>query len=506
MPAVAWAEGEVADTMERVLIPPCFPDAATRDRVREWLNRVGFREAQLCAAVGVHRWSDLGRLGTAERIRRVRELERPEGLALELLWLGRVVEIADAGTAFGGPALRALEASGLVARENDHLRPLVALSPVGDLVFAYDLKERHRSRAVDYVLGPGAVTRLMVDLMLEEPVEATLDLGCGAGILGAVATGHARRVVATDVNSRAVAFSRFNLALNGLEHVECREGSLFEPVRRERFDQIICDPPFVLSPAHTFLYRDGGPDLTRRIVAEAAAHLTPGGTLQMLIEWPEHEGGDWGGEVAGWVEGSACDAWLMRFNSESIGAYAERWLRQEYETEIPEEALASWVAPLRARGIGSVGGGLLVLRPAAEAVARTCFRDAPPVERQGLAGSLARWLACQAFLGSLADERALLDSLLSAAPGLERRDVRSIAGEGWSPPRRELRLRSGLCFGAGVDPIAAEVVGLLDGRRTPREALALLCASLDLPPEAFLEGLPGALRRLVELGLLLPPG
>ena len=48
--------------------------------------------------------------------------------------------------------------------------------------------------------------------------------------------------------ARALAFAAFNAALNGVGNIEFREGSLLEPVTGERFDLIVSNPPYVISP------------------------------------------------------------------------------------------------------------------------------------------------------------------------------------------------------------------------------------------------------------------
>jgi hypothetical protein len=68
----------------------------------------------------------------------------------------------------------------------------------------------------------------------------------------------------------------------------------------------------------------------------------------------------------------------------------------------------------------------------------------------------------------------------------------------------ELRLTRGLRFSARVDPVAAALVGLLDGRRTVREAVSLFADRHRVPPELFLEDLPRAVGQLLHLGLLVP--
>jgi release factor glutamine methyltransferase len=72
-----------------------------------------------------------------------------------------------------------------------------------------------------------------------------LDLGCGTGVLAIEAARTARRVVAVDLNPEAVRCARINAALAEVEdRVELREGDLFAPVGDERFDVVVCNPPY----------------------------------------------------------------------------------------------------------------------------------------------------------------------------------------------------------------------------------------------------------------------
>ncbi|WP_457615192.1 HemK2/MTQ2 family protein methyltransferase [Methanopyrus sp.] len=74
--------------------------------------------------------------------------------------------------------------------------------------------------------------------------ERVLDVGTGCGIQGLSAAAEGCEVVATDVNPAAVQCARWNAHLNDLE-IDAREGDLFEPVRGERFDVVLFNPPYL---------------------------------------------------------------------------------------------------------------------------------------------------------------------------------------------------------------------------------------------------------------------
>src|SRR5689334_1620832 len=130
------------------------------------------------------------------------------------------------------------------------------------------------------VLGVGGASTTLAGITVRKPVAAALDLGTGSGIQALHAASHAGRVTATDVNPRALEFTRLTLALSGAAPADLREGSLFDPVGAETFDLIVSNPPFVISPGARLTYRDGGmggDDLCRTLVQQAGEHLAEGG-------------------------------------------------------------------------------------------------------------------------------------------------------------------------------------------------------------------------------------
>lgn len=484
--------------------PPSFPDESTRDRVRDFFSSCGYREAGLRPRVAGPQPLRNGVERRRYLEQRIERFEGTLGALLRTFLLGRTLSAEGAGSILGPEATEDLTASGFLVDEGSSLRPAVMLSPVDDLLIAADLRDRHRGGAVDYVLGPFGVTRSLAACALPGRVSTALDLGCGSGVLGAGVAHRATRVVATDVNPRAVAFTRFNAELNDLPNLDVRQGSLFAPVQNDRFDLILCNPPYVLSPHRTFMYRDGEMGICRRIVRQTPRHLTERGTLQMMVEWPERDRSDWRAEPLSWIDGVPCDAWLLRLYSFRAHEYARHWLEQEYRKPPPEEATASWIEHLERLRAASVGGGLLVLRPQRSSTPVRLFRESPRVGRKGAAETLEGWISAQSLLASLGDPEELLEVPLAPAPGMESVRRRAVDGDGWTESERKLRLSRGFRFEATVDPVIEEIVGFLDGRRTPLEALERFADGHGVEVGPFLPGLPGALCRLLELGLLVP--
>jgi len=212
------------------------------------------------------------------------------------------------------------------------------------------------SDRADLVQGVTAAARTLAGLLVRRPVGAALDLGTGCGVLALTMARHARRVVATDVNPRAIAFARRSAALNGVRTVDWREGSWYAPVRGERFELIACNPPYVVSPDTRFVFRDGS-EATEGVVRGAGEHLVPGGIAQLLVNWV-HPPADWAGPLRGWIP-AGCDALVVHHASMRPRQYAETWASS------PED-VARWLAWYREEGIEAIGAAMVLLRRRAD--------------------------------------------------------------------------------------------------------------------------------------------
>ena len=171
------------------------------------------------------------------------------------------------------PLATALE-HGLVESDGDVVRAAVDIRPYGDdddnnWYLVSDLSgglhaqgQGHPVRA-DHVLGVGGASTTLAQLTIRDGFGSALDLGLAAGVQGLHLSTHVGRVTGTDRNARALRLAAMTAELSGVAPFDLREGSLFEPVAGERFDLIVSNPPFVVSPDSAteggrFVYRDSG--------------------------------------------------------------------------------------------------------------------------------------------------------------------------------------------------------------------------------------------------------
>jgi hypothetical protein len=319
----------------------------------------------------------------------------------------------------------------------------------------------------------------------------------------------ADRVVGVDVNPRALAFAEFNAALNGLENVELREGSLFEPVAGERFGLVVCNPPYVISPETDYVFRDSGlpgDSFCEALVRQLPGALAEGGHGVALIAWAHRRDEDPSSPVRRWVEGSGCDALLLRYSSTDPLEYAAGWNRTHART--PDSfaaALERWSAYYEELGIEAIAWGGLVLRRRSAGGPNWFWHHRPSSRRIGSASEqILRLFAAQDLLRRNGDARGLLSQRLALAVDHAFEQSGPLDDGGSPSEPTVLRLDGGLCFRLEIDAPTVALLARLDGRRTVGDAIAeLAAASTGVDPERLAEiSVPGV-RRLVELGFLV---
>jgi hypothetical protein len=216
---------------------------------------------------------------------------------------------------------------------------------------------------------------------------------------------------------------------------------------------------------------------------------------------------DWREPPTAWVRGSACDAWLLRYESLDPLTYAAQW-NQSLRASDPADyaaALDRWLAYYRRRGIEAIAFGAVVLRRRAAPAGGNWVRSAEAAHGPaGAAGAqIRRVFAAQDFLAGLAPGEA--DGALLAAPlrpaDRHRLEQTLIYRDGAYAVRdAALVLDEGVGLRGAVDLRALHVLLRLDGRRalgglldeafeaTGLDAAALRAAVLETTSRLFADG------------------
>lgn len=487
-----------------------FREPALYDRFRELLQREGFTDEGVTERLGIERIRAVSAQDVPLLLERTAR-GTPQDVLMRLFLISVPVS-AEMGRRTLGPAwVEELLWAGLIAEHGGQITGNVQLLPFEGFYLASDVPRRvEGGLSADFVMGIGSSSLTLANFTIRQPVGRSLDLGTGCGFQALLASRHSEEVVATDRNPRAVRLATFNARLSGCGNVQCREGDLFAPVRGQTFDLVVTNPPFVISPESRYIYRDsglGGDAITETIVRQVAPFLSEGGFCQILCNWAHFRGQDWRQRLARWVEGTGCDAWVLRSDTLDAGAYAAKWIRHT-ERDAPErfaDRFRQWTEYYARAGIEAISGGLMTLR---RRQGRNWFRaDDAPTKMRGPAGqSVARGFALWDFLQQYPDDEALRQVVLRRSPDCRLTQVLAPCDEGWRVEQMEMTLQRGLAYSGAVDPYLAHLTARCDGKRTVHQLLTELAQATGEDLATLAPACLRVIRHLIAQGFLLPPG
>ncbi|MFF0744242.1 methyltransferase [Streptomyces sp. NPDC004111] len=502
-------------------LPESLPTPQNAARLRDALLAAAFTADGLLDLLGAPAYSALARGETVPALRATRG-DGPLATLVRLFLLQESVPAARAAEVL--PVDLCL-ADGWLAADADtgELRGRVDVRPYGgdegqDWFIVSDLGRAvggaggAGTREEGVVLGVGGASTTLAGITVRTPVGSALDLGTGSGIQALHAAQHAVRVTATDLNPRALDFTRLTLALSGAAQAELLEGSLFEPVGEATYDLIVSNPPFVISPGARLTYRDGGmggDDLCRTLVSGAGQRLNAGGFAQFLANWQHVEGEDWKDRLRSWVPRD-CDAWIVQREVQDITQYAELWLRDggDHRTDPAEYAARyeAWLDEFEERKTTGVGFGWITLRkrpaelPGEPSV--TVEEWPHPVE-QPLGPVIRAHFERQDYLSGhddaalLADRFVLADEVVQEQIGVPGQE---------DPEYVVLRQNRGMRRATRADTVGAGFAGVCDGTLSAGQILDAIAQLMDEDPVLLRDRTPEAIRSMVEQGFLVPLG
>lgn len=226
----------------------------------------------------------------------------------------------------------------------------------GGKLFHADLMDRHCSP--DFVLPIGPSAKFLAHMMIRKPVVSALDLGTGCGVLGILAADNASVITATDINPRALEMTQLNAQINGIANIETLHGSYFEPVYGRRFDLILANMPYVITPQSRYLYRDmvsvNGMD-SLALIHQIPRYLQTNGFAQINLSWTHPVYQNPWEKVMDAIQGTGMDGMLFLAADFTAEEYAAFWLEGQ------DEKIDEWAGWYRSHGMERIALGHLVL-------------------------------------------------------------------------------------------------------------------------------------------------
>jgi SAM-dependent methyltransferase len=486
--------------------PLALDDADGIEELRRALDRAGYRIEQIEDVLQVEHLSSRP-ADVALQLRRLAP-SAPFGTLVRLFLLGAPASRADAEAAFAPMPMQRLVALGVLEElPANEVRGAIKLVPHGGVLIASDHERDGEPVPEDVVVGVHPPSVVLAKLAVWLPVERALDVGTGNGIQALFAAQHCKHVIATDVSQRALDFAAFNARLNAVDNIEFRRGSFFEPVEGERFDLVLCNPPYLISPDSLYAYRDsgmGGDTVSSELVRRAPEVLVEGGFAHLLVSWIRREDDEWTERLRDWTAGSGCDALFLHYQTEQPIDHAESWLVPLAAGPLAdyESSLDRWLDYFSREQIASISHGAVMLRRRKARKNWTRAEELPTNRLLPASIHVLRIVAAEDFLEGLARPEDLLDERLALVESHQLDQRLACRDGGLAHLHTSLSLDEGLGFVIGVDLETAELLPALDGARTVRVALAARARDGGLDPDRLAVAALPVIRRLFELGFL----
>ncbi|PRY30299.1 DUF7059 domain-containing protein [Umezawaea tangerina] len=493
------------------MLPNFTPDLTSR--LRDSFLTAGYDTDGVLSALGPQAQSALTR-GEPEPARRATKDAGPLGTLIRLFLLGDPEPEPDIRTAFKSLDIDTLLATELLRRTDQGLRAGLDVRPYADtswwVIADLDAEQRGGPVPADHVLGIGQASISLARATARRPVGTLLDLGTGCGVQALHASRHAGRITATDLSERALALAKGTFLLNELD-VEVAQGEWFAPVRNRRFDQVVCNPPFVVGPPRVdYTYRDsglGGDDASALVVRQMPSFLNEGGVGQLLASWLHRKGEDWADRVSGWLPRGGVDAWFVQRDVADPALYVGTWLRDAgVDPRSPEgrEKAAVWLDWFARNDVEGVGFGFVTVRRTGGEHAEVVCEDLRHAYVDPLGPETSAWLDRVDWLRANGSAESLLATRFTVPESVLLEEVSSPDEEGWTAVVRRLHRQDGPGWQHELDEVAAALLAGCRGALPLEDLVTLLAFAHDQPLDGLIANALPVVRDLVRHGMLRP--
>lgn len=488
--------------------PSGFRNTDDYRRFRERLIEVQYNESGLLNYLGITGISKPDPTDFPALFRKTNS-GSPLETFVRLFMMNRPVELEKARAAFEPLSLQQVVDAKLIQVENNQVSCTKNILPLDNFYFISDAPpDPNTTLHKDWVMGIGSTTKTLLNLTPRIKASKTLDLGCGCGIHALFAASHSDTVWATDRNLRAIEYAEFNRILNDKNNIKCIGGNLFEPISNEKFDLIISNPPFVISPSATFTFRDSGlrgDKFCYQVIRESFQHLEIEGTLVMMFNWVHHSQQDWRTQLRQWFEDMNCNVFVMRHKEYGASDYASHWIgaSEGRNPDAFEEEYNKWMRFFDKEGIEAISMGALILRKSLDSKGWFHLEDSLGMIHQPVGDDIQRLFKIRDFFFNVPHE-ALLRMKFNASNNLSNNQTFEVEDGLWATKSVELNKTTGIPYSFTVDAFIIGLISQCNGAVELGKILQDFSTKIGEDPSSFFPKVVPFIRHLIECGFLLP--
>jgi SAM-dependent methyltransferase len=377
---------------------------------------------------------------------------------------------------FGKLLLTNLLEAGLLGEEHGEVFSYFHIQTYKGLLFLSDYS-LPQGIPHDLVLPIGPSGKYLEAITIREKVDTALDLGCGCGLQTLLLAAHSTLVTATDINKRCLSLTALNARLNSIHNIELLEGSYFEPVRGRKFDLIVSNTPYVITPGKDKIYRDAkgsGDEAVMNVIQQTPEYLHEGGYAHILATWLHKKRQSAEEPLQAAVNRLAVDTLLIYEKSFTPTQYAHDWVYDDIPHGTPTFywTWLQWIFWYQRMGMERFAFGSVTLQK------RTSAENWFRLEiAQQIAGESAGDHIYQLFLASGLDVSQLDIWDMKLIPShLEiKKDAKGEV--------RRIEMKDCLVLPVKVSPFVGDVIGHFDGKRTLRQAWEIASSGQTTVPE-----------------------
>jgi SAM-dependent methyltransferase len=382
---------------------------------------------------------------------------------LRLFGIAETISIHAAETLFEKSLLTNLIEARLLGEEKGKIFSYFHIQTHKGLVFLSDYS-LPQGTPHDLVLPVGPSGKYLDAITIRKKVDSALDLGCGCGIQTLLLALHTTLVTATDINKHCLSLTALNARLNNIHNIELLEGSYFAPVHGRKFDLIVSNTPYVITPGKDKIYRDAkgsGDEAVMNVIQQTPEYLNEGGHAHILATWLHKKRQPPEEPIQETVKLLPVDTLLIYEKTFPPTQYASDWIYDDIPRGTPRFywTWLQWVFWYRRMGMERFAFGSVTLRK------RTGVENWFRLETaQHIAGESAGQHIHQLFLANGLDlsQLDLWDTrLIPSHLDIKKNEKGEV---------RRIKMKDCLVLPVKVSPFAGEVIGHLDSKRTLRQA------------------------------------